>query len=286
MVCGIAMAASLYDPAFATLGRIFGQAARRPITLLTFVGGFSSTLSWPVTHLLTGAAGWRGTYLIYAIALAVVAAPLHAFALPRWRAEAQASKRVQAAQPAHRSAGLPFYWVMAGFAAYAFISSGLSAHLLAIFARAGIHAGTVVTIGALFGPAQVLARLCEFLFADHAHPLYLARFAMGVMVAALALLLTVGSSAPVAVAFMLMFGLCNGLVMIARGTVPLTLFGVSGFGLLMGRLASPWLAMQAAGPLVLAYVAEHASDRIALTLTAAFAIVALGCFVLLRQPRC
>ena len=287
VICGVAMAASLYDPAFATLGRIFGQAARRPITLLTFVGGFASTVSWPATHLLIGAVGWRGTYLVYAVLLACVAAPLHALALPRPRAEAPApahpAARPAPAAPALPPGGWPFYLVMAGFAAYAFIPSGLSAHLLAIFGRAGLRADTVVLIGALFGPAQVLSRMGEFLFAGQAHPVVLARFALGVMAAAFALLLAAGVSAPVAIAFMLMFGMCNGLITIARGTLPLALFGATGFGLLTGRLAGPWLAMQAAGPPVLAFVAEHASDRTALALAAAFALLALGCFAVLRR---
>src|SRR5215510_16291563 len=83
---GAAMAASLYDPAFATLGRIFGAGARPAITALTLAGGFASTVSWPATHALIAAFGWRGTYLVYAALLAGVAAPLHAFALPRRRA--------------------------------------------------------------------------------------------------------------------------------------------------------------------------------------------------------
>ena len=62
MLLGVAAAASLYDSAFATLGRIFGAAARRPITVLTLAGGFASTVSWPVTYLLIEAVGWRGTY--------------------------------------------------------------------------------------------------------------------------------------------------------------------------------------------------------------------------------
>src|SRR5438067_8231154 len=74
---GAATAASLYDPAFATLGRIFGAGARRPITALTLAGGFASTVSWPVTHLLLNAVGWQGTYLVYAALLALVAAPLN-----------------------------------------------------------------------------------------------------------------------------------------------------------------------------------------------------------------
>ena len=64
MLIGCAMAASLYEPAFATLGRIFGAAARRPITILTFVGGFASTASWPATQFLLQTHGWRGCYLI------------------------------------------------------------------------------------------------------------------------------------------------------------------------------------------------------------------------------
>src|SRR3954453_5676750 len=83
LLLGIAISPSLYDPAFASLGRIFGAAARRPITALTLAGGFASTVSWPTTHVLIEAVGWRGTYLVYAVLLAVIAAPLHALALPR-----------------------------------------------------------------------------------------------------------------------------------------------------------------------------------------------------------
>src|SRR3984957_5329004 len=77
------MAANLYDSAFATLGRVFGAHARSPITALTLAGGFASTVSWPTTHFLLEAIGWRGTYLVYAALLAFISAPLHAWALPR-----------------------------------------------------------------------------------------------------------------------------------------------------------------------------------------------------------
>ena len=83
MVLGVAMAANLYDSAFATLGRIFGSGARSPITALTLAGGFASTVSWPMTHVLLEAVGWHGTYLVYAALLACISAPLHALALPR-----------------------------------------------------------------------------------------------------------------------------------------------------------------------------------------------------------
>src|SRR5262245_4527518 len=102
ILLGFAIAASLYDPAFATLGRIFGASARSPITALTLAGGFASTVSWPVTHLLIQHAGWHGTYLVYAAVLALVAAPLHALALPRSRAQLPmpADAPVKSAAPA------------------------------------------------------------------------------------------------------------------------------------------------------------------------------------------
>jgi len=180
--------------------------------------------------------------------------------------------------------GLPFILVAAAFATYAFVPSGLSAHLLAIFARSGIDAGTVVWIGALFGPAQVGARLIEFAFGRNLHPLWVARFALSVLLCAFTMLALLGISAPVAAAFALMFGGANGLVTITRGALPLALFGAEGFGGMMGRISGFWLVMQSAAPLVMAFVAERASDATALALAAGFAAIALTCFIAIKRP--
>jgi len=285
-VLGVAMAANLYDAAFSSLGRIFGAAARRPITALTLIAGFASTVSWPATHFLLEGVGWHGTYLVYAALLAGVSAPLHALALPRNRAEIEAAPRPDAPAPARvlPPYGLAFVLVAAAFASYAFVPSAMSAHLLAIFGRSGIDSGTVVWIGALFGPAQVGARMIEFAFGRDIHPLYVVRFALTALIAAFAILAVFGISTVTAAAFALMFGGANGLVTITRGAVPLALFGASGYGRLMGRLAGPWLLMQAAAPLVMAFVVDRASDPAALALAAGFAAVALTCFIVIRKP--
>ena len=289
MVLGVAMAASLYDPAFATLGRIFGAGARAPITTLTLAGGFASTVSWPATQFLIDAVGWRGTYLVYAALLAFVAAPLHAFALPRRRVETMA--RAQSAPAAEQkpatllpARGLAFILVAAGFAFYAFVPSALSAQLLAIFKRFGLAPDIVVAIGMLFGPAQVLARIGELGFGRRMHPLWTARFAVGLLVAAFVLLALMPFSAAVAATFAVMYGMANGLLTIARGTVPLALFGAAGYGRLVGRIGGPFLAVQALAPVVVTYVADRASDATGLALVAAFAVVAFSCFVLIKSP--
>lgn len=291
-IVGAAMAAALYDPAFATLGRIFGKGARAPITALTLAGGFASTVSWPATQILIDTIGWRGAYLVYVVLLVVVAAPLHAFALPRQRAlhigretEADAAALPQtkpgAVLPAH---GLVYVLVAAAFSAYAFVPSALSAQLLAIFQRFGLTAATAVIIGMLFGPAQVLARICELAFGRDLHPLWTARLAIGLLVAAFVLLVLLPFSAPLAAGFAVMYGMANGLMTIARGTVPLALFGATGYGRLIGRIAGPYLVVQAAAPVCFSFVAERSSDAAGLAMVAAFAAAALLCFAVIRRP--
>src|SRR5262249_43492901 len=101
---------------------------------------------------------------------------------------------------------------------------------------------------------------------------------------AFALLAALGLSAPVAALFALMFGGANGLLTIARGTVPLALFGAEGYGRMIGRIGGAFLLIQALAPLILAFVVERVSDPAALAVTAAFATVALACLALIRRP--
>src|SRR4029079_10733424 len=93
-----------------------------------------------------------------------------------------------------------------------------------------------------------------------------------------------GISVSSAAAFAIMFGAANGLITITRGALPLALFGADGYGRLMGRISGFWLLMQSAAPLVMAFVAERASDANALTLAAGSALVALACFAAIRRP--
>jgi hypothetical protein len=151
--------------------------------------------------------------------------------------------------------------------------------MLAIIGRGGIDPATAVAIGALFGPAQVLARLCEYSFAGHMHPLPIARSAVTLMLMAFALLILAGISVPVAAGFAVMFGMSNGLITVARGTVPLALFGAVGYGRMVGRIAGGALVMQSVAPVTLAFVIERQSDRAALVVLALFAATALAGFL-------
>src|SRR5262249_47286071 len=181
---------------------------------------------------------------------------------PRERAERTAPAQALAGKPAAvlPPRGLVFVLVATAFASYAFVPSALSAQLLAIFQRFGLPPTVVVAIGMLFGPAQVLARICEFSFGRRVHPLWSARFAAGLLVTAFVPLALLPFSTPVAATFAVLFGMANGLMTIARGTVPLALFGASGYGLLVGRIGGSFLVVQSVAPVLVASVAEHTSD--------------------------
>jgi len=84
--------------------------------------------------------------------------------------------------------------------------------------------------------------------------------------------------------FVVIFGASNGLVSIARGTVPLYLFGAAGYGRTVGRIARPALIMQAVAPVTMALVIERASDDAALALAALVGCVSLGSFLAVRRP--
>lgn len=288
VLLGIAMACNLYDPAFTALTRIFGMAARRPITLVTFVGGLASTFSWPVTQLLIAGGGWQSVYFVFAGVMAFVVAPLYAFALPRnaVHVPAPVAEGTVPVKPAAivAAAGAPFILMAAGFAAHAVVQSGTLAHLLTILQRGGIDPGTAVIIGALFGPAQVLTRMADFASGGRLHPLWIARIAMGLMAVAFTLLVVAGISPGVATVFALMFGAANGVVTIARGALPLAMFGPVGYGRVVGRIARPAQICQAFAPFALAYVIDRWSGVAVLEIVIVVALLACGCFIAIRRP--
>lgn len=288
LLIGAAMSTTLYDAAFTSLGRIFGAAARRQIIFVTFAGGFASTVGWPAEHFLLETVGWRSTYLVLAAVLALVVAPLHAFALPRTVAAAPPKVAPHGAgavtPPKVSPAGALFILMAAGFALHAFVLSGMIANLLVMLERGGIDPTTVVIIGALFGPSQVVARLIDFAFANRTDPLRVARTAILMMVAAFTLMTAAGISVPVAALFSILFGGANGIVTIARGTLPLHIFGPVGYGLVLGRIARPAALLQAFAPFVFATAIDILPARAVFGFGLACVLVSLACFLAIRKP--
>ena len=257
IILGLAMRATLYDAAFATLARTAGPAARRPIAHITLLGGLASTCFWPIGHFLADAFGWRGALLAYAgFALATV--PLH-LALPRARyRETEAIQktgpcaRPRLTRPRDRSriaAAFLFALIVALINA---LSAGLSAHMIGMLTELGLAAGLAVSVSALRGIGQTVARLIEVLFGGRLHPVDLNLLAALLLPLAVGVGLLAGGYPVAAATFAFFYGAGNGLLSITRGTLPLVLFDLETYGAFVGKLLVPGFLLAAAAPLLFA----------------------------------
>ena len=280
LILGVGMAIGLYDPAFATLTRLYGRDARASITGITLIAGFASTVGWPASAWFEHAFGWRDACLIWAGLHLVAALPLNWLIIPPappLPAPEESARDVLPTEPPRGAMPiLAFY-----FCATAFVTGAMSAHLPRFLESAGAGAAAAIAAGALVGPAQVAARLVEFGLLRAVHPVWSARIAALMHPLGAAML---GALAPVGVAlFALSHGAGNGLITIARGTLPLAIFGPAGYGLRTGILAAPARVTVAVAPFLFGLLL----DRIgvfAVLLSAAISLAAFASLWLLR-PR-
>lgn len=254
---GVAMAMTLYEPAFAVITRAFPFGYRKAITVLTLFGGLASTVFWPLTQLLIDALGWRHAVQVLAAINLLVCVPLHLWLLPGARA-----------QPASHGAALParshsltevlrdprFYLLAAAFTANVLVFSAIAVHLIAMLQAKGMSAAEAAALGAMIGPMQVLGRLLEISVGRRFAAQSVGVVAMGLLPLSLLLLALFDLPAAGFLLFALLYGAGNGVMTIVRGALPADLWGAANYGAVNGALAAPALIAKAAGPLVAALV--------------------------------
>lgn len=279
MVLAIGMGLGLYDSAFATLGRLHGTDARGAITGITLLAGFASTIGWPLTAWGAATIGWRETCLAWAAVHLFIALPMNWFLLPRPKAAA-ATERVAASKaiPIDR----PMILLAFAFAAAWIVTAGMAAHFPRIVEATGASPAQAIAAGMLIGPAQVAARLLEAGPLARFHPLVSARLATLTHPIGAAVILAAGGGVASS-AFALLHGSGNGILTIARGTVPLALFGPENYGYRLGIIGAPARFLQAGAPLGFALLIEHLGAGV-LVVSSALSLSACLALCLLRAP--
>ena len=283
LLIGVAMAGGLYEAAFASLVRMYGRDARNVITGITLIAGFASTVGWPLTAALESWQGWRMTCFVWAGLHLCVGLPLN-WLLPSVSATAKVHAPDPHALPGEPSPEVPLksaVLLALVFALTWFISTAVAAHLPALLGAAGVGASGAVLAGALIGPAQVAGRILEFGVLRRAHPLLSARLAAVMHPVGAAVLLLAG--APVAMLFAVLHGAGNGILTIAKGTLPLALFGPQGYGERQGLLMVPARLAQALAPWLFGFAVESLG-RGALWLSGALGLLVLLALCLLQAP--
>lgn len=292
---GLAMPMGLTLAVTTFLTRTTGAAARRSIGFLTLFVGFGPSLFWPLTALLDGHFGWRGTLAIYGVAELAVVLPLQLWIARNW------SDRIAvpmtggdtggrplppppALTPAARRLAIVAMVVL--FTTQGFVAWGLPLHLITVFQDIGLGRTEAVAIAATSGIATIGARLVEITFGSRLRPLALLFLLVSLLAPAIALLVGPFDRTISAWIFIVVWNGSNGILAVLRMTLPLSLFGPAAYGTLMGRMSLPQNLSFAAAPSVLALVLAHRGSHAVLGVGIAMSVVALfAALVLVRVVR-
>jgi MFS family permease len=279
LLLGIGMSFGLYDAAFGALGRIYGDAARGAITGITLMAGFASTIGWPLTALGLEHIGWRNTCFAWALAHLLIGLPLNLLMIPPIKgAKAAAEAAVKPHIPIDRTMALLAFALAAAWT----VTGAMAAHLPRILEATGATTLQAVTAGALIGPAQVAARIVEASFLSRYHPLLSARIACLTHPIGSVIVAVMGGAA--AGAFAVCHGTGNGILTIARGTLPLAIFGPQNYAYRLGIIGAPARMAQAAAPLAFGLLIDVLGAKI-LIVSSALSLTALLALFLVRPSR-
>lgn len=246
LVTGLGMSAGLYDAAFSTLGRLYGQSARQHITTLTLFGGFASTVCWPLSAFFLQELGWRGACVAYAAIQLLVSLGIYLIAIPREPRNGVDDPHIEVIQARDGPSPYPMFILLAATITIgSMLSTVMSVHLLTVLQTRDITLAAAVALGALVGPSQVGARFIEMLVGRYHHPIWTKVASVSFLALGLSLL---WGHFPVIALTLVFYGAGIGLESIARATLPLVLFGAGNYAPIMGRLARPSLIAQAAAP--------------------------------------
>ncbi len=257
MVLGAGLAASAYNPVFAVVTRRYPLDFRRAIITLTFLGGLASTVFIPLTAWLIEAFGWRAAVGVIAVLPLVVCLPIHLLALrnaPRPAAPAASTARDdserEAAERARLMRSAPYLLVTFFVVAMMGVVAALPAHMVSLLREAGLPPAWVVVVPASIGVIQVVGRFLLFVMEQGGDTRRANLWIPLLIPLGLAALLASQGRIALALLFVVLFGLGNGMVTIVKGTAVAqyvsrtqvgALNGAMGVPIALARACAPWL---------------------------------------------
>lgn len=276
VVVGIATPMMLGNAAMPGLVQVVGPNARTAITSLMLISGLTSTIFLPFNAYLLGTIGWRQAYLVFALLHLVVCAPLHWLALRPRAPETSATSSSGPTKPAPPPDGLldaghrrqAFILMAIWFCTEGLITWGLYLQVIDVLIASGLTMTQAISVWAIVGPCQSLARLGELISGGKHSILTTTLLASLAVSLSFLALLPMGVSLTTAVAFCVCMGLGHGLFAVARNTLPLILFGSREFGTYIGLLTVPQNIVNAAAPIIFAAVISRLSPEWALWIAA------------------
>ncbi|HEU4884725.1 MAG TPA: MFS transporter [Longimicrobium sp.] len=292
---GLAMAAVLYEPAFAVVANWFHRLRGRALTLLTFVAGFASVIFVPLATSLVQAYEWRRALVWLAVILAATTILPHALLLRRRPDDlglfpdggdgidvdgSGASALLPSVSADVAIRGASFRWLTIAFALSSLTTTALAVHLIPLLLERGY---TPAFAGAAMGAVGLMALPGRLIFT----PLG-SRWPRAAVTASIFLLQALGIAALMlgdgegwVWACVALFGAGFGAITPARAALLAEFYGPREYGRISGVLAMFLALARAAAPVgaSVLYVAGGGYTPVLWTLLAA--CLAAGAAVLL-----
>lgn len=271
---GLAMAATLYEPAFVVLTAWFNRHRARAMLILTVAGGFASTIFLPVTNGLIGALGWRDALLVLAAVVGVGTVLPHALLLrrrpedlglvrdgdrppPPLPDDADGDAPVEGIVPVAEPDGLTartamrlptWWWLVAAFVLGALATNSVVIFLLAYLLELGYDPDLAALIAGAFGLFAVAGRILTSSAGRFASRGQMTLGLFTAQAVAIAVLLAFGGFTAGLLVFIVLFGASAGGLTLARAMVVADFFGRRAFGEISGTMALFMSVARAASP--------------------------------------
>lgn len=282
---GVATPMTLGAGTQASLAQVAGPGARRAVSILLFFTGLPSFFFWPLASWLEPMIGWRHTALLFAAMHLVICVPIHFAVLSRRipvRISASGMPMEEDGLPPHARRGA--FWLLAAMLAFAgMISWGVALNIIELLKAGGLSPTTAVFIATLAAPIQASARIIEFMFGGRYPATITGLVSAAVMPLAFVGVLIGGGAVWAAVMFVVCYGISNGLMTLARATIPLALFGRGEYGTWTGRLTMPQNLVFAASPVLFAALLQRQGPQLMSWVGLAMALGCLFAMVLLAR---
>jgi MFS family permease len=254
LVAGLAQSAVLYPPAFAVITRWYGAQRVRPLTILTLVGGFASTIFAPIVAYLIEQYGWRTSYVIMAIILGVITVPLHVFFLNKqWtdmpdtaNNKPDKKKRTSAVRKVIQSPRFITLTIVMALAAFALFA--VTINVVPLVMERGLPYATAAIALGLVGAGQVIGRLGYGALSHRTTPRQRTMLIYGAGAVSLAALAVVPEPAWLIITLAVLAGAARGCHTLLQATAVADRWGTENFGQINGMLNAPITALSALAP--------------------------------------
>jgi MFS family permease len=281
---GLAMAATLYEPAFAVVVSWFREGRERALLTVTLVAGLASTIFMPIEAWLLERLGWRSALTTLAVVLAVITIPMHALLLRQGTAGhgARGGGGAASASMTLGEAGrtLVFWVLFVAFFIGNFATASITTHLIPYLVDGGYSPAVAAAVIGWMGAMQLPGRMMFVPISARLGARAMVGavfFAQAVGIGQLPFLARLGTLIP----FIVLQGAANGMSTLARASSLAEIFGSRNYGAIGGAIALGANGARAVGPVGASLLLVALGSYVGVFWTLSASLVLAGALVLL-----